>query len=110
MSDCKLVSFPLASDFKLSSDSCPTTEEEIKKMAHVPYSSAVGNLMYAMVCSKLDLSYAVSVVSHFMHSPGKDHWDAMKWILHYMKGSLDKCLVFDKSKPITLDVAGHVRL
>jgi len=42
-------------------------------MSHVPYSSAVGSLMYAMVCTRPDLSHAVSVVSRYMHNPGRDH-------------------------------------
>jgi len=73
MGDCKSVYIPLVAHFKLSSNSCPTTDEEIEKMPHVPYSSAVGSLMYAMVCTRPDLSHAISVVSHFMHNPGKDH-------------------------------------
>jgi len=63
MTDCKSVFTPLAAHFKLSSDSCPTSKEEIDKMSLVPYASALGSLMYAMVCTKPDLSYAVSVVS-----------------------------------------------
>ena len=43
-----------------------------------------------------------------MHNPGKDHWDAMKWILRYVKGSLDKGLVFDRSESTTFDVVGYV--
>jgi len=108
MTNCKSVSTPLAAHFKLSSDLCPTSKEEINKMSSVPYASAVGSLMYAMVCTRPDLSYAVSVVSRFMHNPGKYHWDAVKWILRYVKGSLDKSLVFDKFKTMTSDVVGYV--
>ena len=43
-------------------------------MSRVPYSSAVCSLMYAMVCSRPDLSHALSVVSRFMANPGKEHW------------------------------------
>ena len=68
--------------------SCPQSEEDIEKMSHVPYSSVVGSLMYVMVCTRLDLSHAVSMVSHYMHNLGKDHWEAMKWILRYEKGSM----------------------
>ena len=32
-------------------------------MSHVPYASAVGNIMYAMVYTRLDISHVVSVVS-----------------------------------------------
>ncbi|KAG8474938.1 hypothetical protein CXB51_031648 [Gossypium anomalum] len=38
-------------------------------MSHVPYSSAVGSLMYAMVCSRPDLSYTVSAISRYMVNP-----------------------------------------
>jgi len=64
--------------------------------------------MYAMLCSRPDLSYAVGVVSQFVHNPSKDHWDAVKWILHNVKGSLDKALVFDRSESIPFDVIGYV--
>ncbi|KAH9782075.1 Integrase catalytic domain-containing protein [Citrus sinensis] len=50
---------------------------------------AVGCLMYAMVCIRVDIAYAVSLVSRFMSDPGKEHWDIVKWILRYLKGDLD---------------------
>jgi ATP-binding cassette subfamily B (MDR/TAP) protein 1 len=40
-------------------------------MSRVPYSSVVGYLMYAMVCSQPDLSYAMSLASRYMDNPGK---------------------------------------
>jgi hypothetical protein len=49
MKNEKQVSTPLASHFKLTKEMCPKTEEEIKYMSRVPYSSTVGSLMYAMV-------------------------------------------------------------
>nr|GMC75148.1 Retrovirus-related Pol polyprotein from transposon TNT 1-94 [Ipomoea batatas] len=39
--------------------------------------------MCAMVCTRSDLAYAVSVVSRYMHNPGKEHWDVVKWILRW---------------------------
>ncbi|KAG8485645.1 hypothetical protein CXB51_018863 [Gossypium anomalum] len=56
----KPVSTPLAAYFRLSSALSPQLHDEIKYMSHVLYSSVVGSLMYAMVCSRPDLSYAVS--------------------------------------------------
>jgi len=102
----KVVSIPFAADFRLSAESCPQSEEDVEKMCHVPYSSAVGNLMYAMVCTRPELSHVVTVVSRYMYNPGKDHWEAVKWILRFVKGSIDKGLVFDKNKVATLDVVG----
>ena len=75
-------------------------------MSHVPYASAIGSLMYAMICTRPDLAHAVSMVSRYMHNPGKDHWSAVKWIFRYLKGTSDIGLVFDKTT--TNDVVGFV--
>ena len=61
-----------------------------------------------MVCSRLDISYAVSAVSRFMHNPNKDHWNAVKLILYYVKGSRDKGLVFDRSESTIVDAVSYV--
>ena len=65
-------------------------------MARVPYSSTVGSLMYTMVCTRPDLSHAVSSVSRYMANPGKEHWKAVQWILRYLRGSSEVCLHFKK--------------
>jgi len=108
MGNCKVVSTPFASHFKLSAESFPRSEEDIEKISHVPYSSVVGSLMYAVVCTRPDLSHAVSVVSRYMHNPSRAHWKIVKWILRYVKGSIDRGLVFDGNKAATWDVAGFV--
>jgi len=42
-------------------------------MAGISYSSVVGSLMYAMVCTRPDIVDVVGVVSMFLSNPGKDH-------------------------------------
>ena len=49
--DVKPISTPIALHFKLSVKQCPSTDEDIEYMSKVSYSSAVGSLMYAIVCS-----------------------------------------------------------
>ena len=73
MDNCKAVSTPLTAHFRLSAECCPQSDEDIDRMSNVPYSSVVGSLMYAMVCTRSDLSHTVSVVSRYMHNPGNDH-------------------------------------
>ncbi|GJU84034.1 retrotransposon protein, putative, ty1-copia subclass [Tanacetum coccineum] len=77
MHNAKPVNTPLAAHFKLSLALCPQSDAEDKYMSKVPYSSAVGSLVYAMVCSRPDLSYAFSVVSRYMADPEKKHWKAV---------------------------------
>jgi hypothetical protein len=45
----------------LSAKQCASSDEDIEYMSKVPYCSVVGSLMYAMVCSRPDLSYAMSI-------------------------------------------------
>jgi hypothetical protein len=67
-------------------------------MASIPYSSAVGSLMYVMVCTRPDIAHAVGVVSRFMVNLGKEHWEAVKWIFRYLRGISKSCLSFGNSK------------
>ena len=60
-----------------SKKQCPLTPQEEEDMRHVPYASVVGNLMYAMLCTRLDIYYTVGVVSRFQSNPGLDHWIAV---------------------------------
>ena len=69
--DTKFVSTLLTSHFKLKATMSPITIEEREYMTHVSYASAVGNLMYVMVCTSPDLSQVVSMVSRYMHDPGR---------------------------------------
>nr|GEU33861.1 retrovirus-related Pol polyprotein from transposon TNT 1-94 [Tanacetum cinerariifolium] len=68
---CKPVPTPLAPHFKLSSHECPKFEEDKEDMSRVLYWNVVISLMYAMVCTRPDLAHAVSVVSRYMHNPGR---------------------------------------
>jgi len=71
MAEVTPVTTPLAGHFKLFSKQCSESLEEEGEMSQVPYASAVGTLMYAMVCTRPDLAYEVSKVSQFMSNPGK---------------------------------------
>ena len=105
MNEDKLVSTPLGSHFRLSKEHSPNTKEEMDHMSKVTYASAIGNLMYDMVCTRPDIAYAVGVVSRNMSRPGKQHWEAIKWILRFLRGSTDTCLCFTG---VILKLQGYV--
>nr|GEY65501.1 hypothetical protein [Tanacetum cinerariifolium]GEZ56315.1 hypothetical protein [Tanacetum cinerariifolium] len=73
---------PLHHGIKISKDLCPKTNEELDKMSRVPYASAIGSIMYAMMCIMLDVSFTLSMVSRHQQNPGKGHWIAVKNILN----------------------------
>ena len=73
MQNAKTVTTPLAANFKLSFALCPQSEEEVDYMSKVQYSSAIGSLMYAIVCLCPDLVYAISAISKYLAKPSKEH-------------------------------------
>jgi hypothetical protein len=95
MADCKPIDTPFATGQKLTLEMRPQTEEEKRMMQDVPYQSAVGSLMYAMISTRPDIAYAVGVVSQFLANPGPTHWTAVKRIMRYLQGTLDYCLIYN---------------
>ena len=59
MKEAKLVVAPMESNLKLSLVDAPKTKEDKQYMSTVPYTNAVGSLMYVMVCTHPDLAYSV---------------------------------------------------
>jgi hypothetical protein len=67
--------------------------------------------MYTMVCIRQDIAHVVGVLSRYMNNLGKEHWEAVKWILGYLKGTATHELYFGGSYIalqgyVDLDMAG----
>ncbi|GMH22617.1 hypothetical protein Nepgr_024460 [Nepenthes gracilis] len=78
MDKSKPVSTLLEKHHRLSSRQCPSSDEEKTYMRGVSYSSTVESLMYALVCTRSDITHIVGIVSRFLSNPGKEHWFAVK--------------------------------
>jgi hypothetical protein len=79
-------------------------------MSCVPYASAVGNLMYAMVCTRPYIAHAVGFLSRYMSKPGKEHWTTVKRVFRYLHGTTRYGLCY-QGRPIldrVLDIHGFV--
>ncbi|GJY89529.1 retrovirus-related pol polyprotein from transposon TNT 1-94 [Tanacetum coccineum] len=94
MQDCKPISTPFPINVKLSFKMSPRSEKERIKMSRVPYTSAVRSLMFVMICTRPDIAHAVGVVIRYMAEPGREHWEAVKRILRYIKGTFRCCIMF----------------
>ncbi|KAH7281863.1 hypothetical protein KP509_36G066700 [Ceratopteris richardii] len=93
MENCREASTPLEVNHKLSR----YDGAEFKDMRK--YQSLVGSLIYATL-TRPDLSYAVGVLSQFMHCPKDPHWIAGQRVLRYIKGTLKEGLYY----PFTSDI------
>ena len=65
-------------------------------MSKIPYASAIGSIMYAMLCTRPDVSYALRITSRYQSYPSESHWTAVKNILKYLRRSKDMFLVYGR--------------
>ena len=61
------------------------------------YREAVGSLIYIMMCTRPDICWIITRLSQHLSKPLQSHWVAVKQVLRYLKGSIDKELVYTKS-------------
>ena len=79
---------------RFSQRQCPSTTDERERMSKVPYASAIGSIMYAMISTRPDVSYALSVTSRYQCDPGESHWIAVKNILMYLRRTKNMFLIY----------------
>jgi len=84
MSDCKECLTPEEHTKRLCKNGyeCNPNSE---KLENVPYAEAVGALIYLATCTRPDIAHAVRQLSQYMADPRRDHWNAMKRVLRYLK-------------------------
>lgn len=104
MHEAKEVSVPLAQHFELSEHQRPKIDRQIKEMSVVPYANAIGSVMYTMVCIRPDLANSISVTSRYMGNSGRYHWEALKYILRYLKGSSRIGILYQKRDNIYWEI------
>ena len=94
MKDSKRGFLPMGHGITLSKTQCPSEPKEVERMKSIPYASAVGSIMYAMMCTRPDVSYALSMMSRYQANPGESHWIAVKNILKYLRRTKESFFVF----------------
>ncbi|KAJ9565912.1 LOW QUALITY PROTEIN: hypothetical protein OSB04_001878 [Centaurea solstitialis] len=94
MDESKKGFIPMQHGIVLSKTQCPVSSQDQDKMKSVPYASAIGSIMYAMLCTMPDVAYSVSVTSRYQQNPGEPHWVAVKNILKYLRRTKEMFLVF----------------
>ena len=70
-------------------------------MSRIPFASAVGSLMYDMLCIRPDICYTLGIVSQYQSDSGEEHWIAVKPILKYLRRTRDYMLVYSSGTRIS---------
>ena len=84
MQSCSSGKAPIVKDDKFSKGQCPHNDIERDQMKAITYSLIVGSLMYAQVCTHLDIAFVVSMLGRYLSDLGQSHWKATKKVLRYL--------------------------
>ena len=92
MADCKPRATP--SEMKPSSYDSEKTGDSSDELK---YREMIGSLVYAMTCTRPDLSYIVTKLSQHLSCPNNGDWILLKHVFQYIQGTLDFKLSFHKN-------------
>jgi Reverse transcriptase (RNA-dependent DNA polymerase)/gag-polypeptide of LTR copia-type len=103
LSRCKFANMtsratPMDPNIVLSKEQSPQTPEDIEYMKNVPYRKCIGMLMWADLGTRPDIAFAVSALAQFSENPGIAHWEAVKRVFRYLKGTRDYVLTYGTEK------------
>jgi hypothetical protein len=94
LSDARPYQTPMAPSATYSKRDGPSNATDTAHMRKVPYREAIGNLMYASVAMRPDITFAVSTLSQFLENPGEAHWEAVKRVFRYLSGTKALALTY----------------
>ena len=78
MENSKKGLLPVLRGSRLSVTQCPVTKKDRNELSIIPYASAIGSIMYAMLKNRPDVALAISLTNRFQSNPRKEHWSAVK--------------------------------
>ena len=73
MDQAKKGFLPVLQGVKFSQTQCAATSEDREKMKVIPYASAIGSIMYAMLCTRPIVYLTMSLAREYNCDPGVDH-------------------------------------
>ena len=89
MVDSKKYFIPLQQGVVLSKKDSPSTREQREYMSKIPYVSTIGFIIYAMLCTNLDIAHALSMTNKFQQDPVKNTGPLSRGFLSTYKGLKD---------------------
>ena len=98
MQDSKRGFLSMSHGIKLNKSQCPTMKDKRERMDKILYASAIGSIMYALLCTRPDVSRALSMASKFQLDLGECHWIAVKNIFKYLKRTKHVFLIYGRQE------------
>ena len=105
MKDCVLGDMPITKGNRFSLSQCSKNELEQKEIQKFPYTLPIRSLMYAQVCTCLDIAYIVRMLGKYVSNPEMDHWKATKRVIWYLQRTKDYMITY--KRPNRLEIVGY---
>jgi len=83
----------------------PREDNEELLGPEVSYLSAIGALMYLVNNTRPDITFSVNLLASYSSSPTKRHWNGVKHVLRYLRGTIDIGLFY--SNKSNFDLVGY---
>nr|XP_048331620.1 secreted RxLR effector protein 161-like [Ziziphus jujuba var. spinosa] len=96
---------PIVKGNRFNLNQCPKNNFKREQVKAIPYASAVGSLMYAQVCTRPNIAFAVGMLGRYQSNPGVDHWRAAKKVMRYLQRTKDYMLMYKQTE--NLEVIGY---
>ncbi|XP_057811773.1 secreted RxLR effector protein 161-like [Salvia miltiorrhiza] len=80
----------------------PIEDGEITLGPEVPYLTAIGALTYLANNTRPDIAFSVNLLARYSYAPTLRHWNGIKHILRYLKGTVDLVLYYSKGLDYSL--------
>jgi len=103
---CSPTTTPLPPGLVISIEDCPSTPDEADEMKNIPFREALGSLMWLQVATRPNITFSVNKLARFAHNPGKAHWNALKHVMAYIKGTIDYGITYKDGS--SLKPSGYV--
>jgi hypothetical protein len=94
LTNAKPVSTPMEPGAQFTKEQGPSTPTQMMRMRYVPYTEAIGSVLWPVMISRPDATFPVSVLSQFIQNPGRTHWEALQRVIVYLNSTKDLWLTF----------------
>lgn len=80
-------------------DTLSKRSQSILDKKEYPFRSLIGSLLYANICSRPDISFALSTLASHNSDPRLMHWNALLDLLRYLRDTQDNKITYGKLSP-----------
>ena len=77
----------------------PLQKFQLENEMGFSYRQAIGELMFAMVTCRPDISYPVLKLSTFSNDPSKEHYQAVKQVMRYLRATINDGIIYWRQQP-----------